>query len=63
MSQQAEAILAAIGDLPASERDEVVAELLRRVALSDHSTPSDDELLSAADEVFQSLDKRENSER
>jgi hypothetical protein len=63
MSQQAEAILAAIGDLPASERDEVVAELLRRVALSEHSTPSDDELVSAADQVFQSLDKRENSER
>ncbi len=63
MSQQAEAILAAIGGLPASERDEVVAELLRRVALSDHSTPSDDELVSAADQVFQSLDQRENSER
>lgn len=63
MSRGAEAILAAIGELPAPERDEVVSELLRRVALSDHPAPPDEELVSAADQVFQTLDRRENSGR
>ena len=63
MSRGAEAILAAFSELPAPERDEVVSELLRRVALSDHSAPSDEELVSAADQVFQTLDRRENSGR
>lgn len=63
MSRGAEAVLAALGELPPSEREEVVAELLRRVALADHSSPSDGELVSAADQVFQALDHRENSGR
>jgi hypothetical protein len=63
MSRGAEAVIAALDDLPAPEREEVVSELLRRVALSDHGAPSDEELTAAADQVFQSLDRRENSAR
>jgi hypothetical protein len=63
MSRGAEAILAALDELPTAEREAVVSELLRRVALSEHAAPSDDELTAAADEVFQALDRRENSGR
>ncbi len=63
MSSGAQAILAALDDLPATEREEVVSELLRRVALSQHVAPSDDELTAAADAVFEDLDRRENSSR
>jgi hypothetical protein len=61
MSRGAEAIIAALDELPPAEREEVVAELLRRVALSEHAAPSDDELTAAADQVFKALDRRENS--
>ncbi len=63
MSSGAQAILAALDDLPATEREEVVSELLRRVALSQHVAPSDDELTAAADAVFEDLERRENSSR
>lgn len=63
MSREAEAVIAAFDQLPPPQREEVVSELLRRVALSDHKTPSDDELVAAADQVFQALDRRENSGR
>jgi hypothetical protein len=63
MSRGAEAIIAALDELPAPEREEVVSELLRRVALSDHRGPSDEELTAAADQVFQTLDRRETSGR
>jgi hypothetical protein len=63
MGRDAQAVLAAFDQLLPAEREEVVAELLRRVAQSDHTSPSDDELAAAADEVFQDLDRRENSGR
>jgi hypothetical protein len=63
MSRGAEAIIAAMDELPDREREEVVAELLRRVALSEHAAPSDEELTAAADQVFQATDRRENSGR
>lgn len=63
MSRGAEAIIAALDELPTPEREEVVSELLRRVALSDHGAPSDEELTAAADQVFQTLDRQENSGR
>ena len=63
MSRNAQAILAALDELPPKEREEVVSELLRRAALSDHPTPSDDEPTTAADAVFEDLDQRENSGR
>jgi hypothetical protein len=62
MSRGAQAILAALDDLPATEREEVVSELLRRAALAEHLSPSDDELTAAADAVFEDLDRRENSD-
>lgn len=63
MSSRAEAIITALDELPASERESVVAELLRRVAMSEHAAPTDHELLVAADQVFQALDWRENTDR
>jgi hypothetical protein len=63
MSRGAQDIVAALDALAPSEREEVVAELLRRVALSEHAAPSDDELTAAADQVFQALDQREKSGR
>jgi hypothetical protein len=62
MSRGALAILAALDDLPTTEREEVVSELLRRVALAEHLAPSDAELTAAADAVFEDLDRRENSD-
>jgi hypothetical protein len=61
MSRGAKAILAALDQLSPGEREEVVSELLRRVAFSEHGTPSDDELAAAADQVFQILDRNEHS--
>ena len=63
MSRGAEAIVAALDALPPTEQEEVVSELLRRVALSEHGAPSDEELTTAADQVFQALDQRENAGR
>jgi hypothetical protein len=62
MSRGAQAILAALDDLPTTEREEVVSELLRRIALAEHVPPSDAELTAAADAVFEDLDRRENSD-
>ena len=63
MTHGAEALLAALDELSPSEREEVVSELLRRVALSEHRAPSDDELTAAADQVFQAFDRREGPGR
>ena len=63
MTRGAEALLAALDELSPSEREEVVSELLRRVALSAHGAPSDDELTAAADQVFQAFDRREEPGR
>jgi hypothetical protein len=63
MSHGAEALLAALEQLPPTEREEVIAEFLRRVAVSEHSAPSDDELTAAADQVFQVFDRSEQSKQ
>lgn len=63
MSRSSEALLAAFDKLPPAEREEVVVELLRRVAMADHEGPSDDDLVAAADDVFIALDRREAPER
>lgn len=62
MSRGAEALIAALDELAPAEQEEVVAELLRRVASSEHPAPADDELVAAADAVFQGYDRRENPE-
>lgn len=63
MSRRSEAVIAAFEKLPRAEREEVVTELLRRAALSEHVAPSHDELVIAADEVFQTLDRIEAGQR
>jgi len=60
MSGGAKRVLDAFEQLPPRERDEVVVELLRRAASAPHESPSDDELLRAADDVFLELDRRES---
>lgn len=64
MSRAAANLIAALDELPANDREEVVSEFVRRrVAQSDHGAPSDDELTAAADQVFQALDRAETSGR
>lgn len=60
MSQGAKSVLAAFEQLPASEREEVVQELLRRSALEPHEGPGDEELVRTADGVLLGLDRRES---
>jgi hypothetical protein len=48
--------------LPDRDRSELVAELTRRVALSPHDLPDNEDLLAAADRLFSELDRREQSE-
>lgn len=45
--------------LSEADRREVLEQLLRRAAELPYSFPADDELLHAADQVFQELDRRE----
>ena len=60
MSEGAKSVLEAFDALPEEAREEVLTELIRRVAQSDHDSPSDDELVSAADRVFSEYDRSEN---
>ena len=48
--------------LPDRDRSEVVAELVRRMALAPHDLPHDDDLVAAADRLFAELDRHEQSE-
>jgi hypothetical protein len=45
--------------LPQPAREEVLTEMLRRAALQPHDLPNDDDLVAAADGLFQELDRRE----
>jgi len=45
--------------LSEADQREVLAQLLRRAAELPYSFPSDDELVRAADQVFQELDRGE----
>jgi hypothetical protein len=60
MSEGAKSVLEAFEALPADAREEVLAELIRRVAQSDYESPNDEELMSAADRVFSEYDRGEN---
>ncbi len=61
MGEAARQVLDTLDRLPEAEREEVVAEILRRAAMSEHSVPDDQELLAAADRLFLELDRREQS--
>lgn len=62
MTQAAKKLLDEFDALPDRERAEVLAELLRRVALAPHDLPHDDDLTATADQLFVELDRREQSQ-
>ena len=59
MGDAARHLLKTFEALSETEQGEVLAQLLRRAAELPHSLPSDEELMHAADQVFQELDRRE----
>jgi hypothetical protein len=61
VTRATERLLEEFEALPDRERSELVAELARRVALSPHDAPADEDLLAAADHLFVELDRREQS--
>ncbi len=61
MTRASRQIIGEIEALPDDERSELVVELARRVALAPHDAPSDEDLISAADQLFSDLDHRERS--
>lgn len=61
MTQAARKLLEKFQSLPDKDREEVLAELLRRNALAPHDLPTDKDLVSAADRLFVDLDRREKS--
>jgi len=58
MGDAARHLLQSFEALSEAERREVLEELLRRAAELPYSFPSDEELVRAADQVFQDLDRR-----
>ena len=61
MTQTAKKLLDEFDALPAQDRAELLAELLRRVASAPHDLPQDNDLVAAADRLFVELDRREQS--
>jgi len=59
MGDAARHLLKSFEALSEAERSEVLEELLRRAAQLPYSFPADEELVHAADQVFQALDRRE----
>ena len=62
MTQGAKKLLEEFDALQEGDRAEVLAELLRRVTLAPHDLPDPDDLVSAADQIFLELDRREQSQ-
>jgi hypothetical protein len=62
MTQGARSLIEQFDALPEQERSEVLTELARRIGLSPHDLPRDEDLLAAADQRFVELDKRESTE-
>jgi hypothetical protein len=61
MTQAAKKLLEEFDALQEADRAQVLAELLRRVALAPHDLPDSDDLVSAVDQIFLELDRREQS--
>ena len=61
MTQAAKKLLEEFDALQDADRAEVLAELLRHVALALHDLPDVDDLTAAADRLFVELDRREQS--
>jgi hypothetical protein len=62
MTQAAKKLLEEFEALQDGDRAEVLAELLRRIALASHDLPDDEDLTAAADRLFIELDRREQSQ-
>jgi hypothetical protein len=61
MTQTAKKLLEEFDAMQDCDRAEVLAELLRRVALAPQELPDPDDLTAAADRLFVELDRREQS--
>lgn len=59
MTQAVKELVHRFEALPEGDRQEVLAELLRRAKSEPHDLPDDQDLTAAADRVFQDLDRRE----
>jgi hypothetical protein len=59
MGVAAERLMHEYEALPHTEQQQVLAEMLRRAALEPHDLPTGDDLVAAADHIFQELDRRE----
>ena len=59
MGNAARHLLKSFEALSETDQREVLAQLLRRAGDLPYSFPSDDELVRAADQVIQELDRRE----
>ena len=59
MTQTAKKFVGEFDALPETEREQVLAELLRRAAAGPHDLPNENDLTAVADQVFQELDRRE----
>ena len=62
MTDGAKSVLEAFESLPELEREEVLTELMRRVAHGDYNSPDDQELVEAAERVFTEYDRRESQD-
>jgi hypothetical protein len=60
MTEGANGVLEAYEALSPEERASVLAELMRRVAQSDHDVPTEKELVESADQVFLEYDRSES---
>lgn len=61
MTPLVEKLVAEVEALPESQREEVIAALLRRARTEPHDLPTDDDLVAAADALFKDLDRREQA--
>lgn len=62
MTHAAKKLLEEFDALQDRDRAEVLAELLRRLALRPHDLPDPDDLTAVADQLFVELDRREQSQ-
>jgi hypothetical protein len=62
MTQAVQKLVLDFEALPEAEQHQLLAELLRRAATEPHDLPSDADLVGAADEIFQDLDRREQKQ-
>ena len=61
MTHTAKEFVGAFDALPEAEREQILAELLRRAAAGPHDLPNEKDLTAVADQVFQELDRREQA--